>query len=250
MDAILNYPIRPDQAALWFLGQAGYVFRSGQCCVTIDPYLTDSVAEADASLARMVPVPIQPEELKVDIYIVTHDHLDHLDPRTIDRYPHRDSTVFVAPHLACTKLRSLGVSAGRIVCVDSGRTAIVSGVSIKGIYALGTDGGVIDTAGYLLRFANGRSVYHSSDTGFNELLLDAAPRAEVLLVCINGKWGNLDIPQAVALAGRVKPDVAVPNHYDMMRTNAADPEAFVRLLGKEHPEIDSRILSVMEPFVW
>jgi L-ascorbate 6-phosphate lactonase len=250
MQSILNHPLRPEQAGLWYLGQAGYVFRCGGRTAAIDPYLSDCVAKVAPDLARLLPVPIEPEDLRVDVLIVTHDHLDHLDPETIERYPAKDRTTFVAPHLACAKLRKLGVPQGQIVCVDVGAKAALEGVTVEGAYALGSEEAVRDTTGYVLRFANGRSAYHSSDTGFCPRLLEEAPRAEVLLTCINGKWGNLNPAQAAELAARVRPRYAIPNHYDMMQPNLEDPEVFVRELAQRDGAIETRILRVMEPFVW
>ena len=250
MDSILIHPLSSAQAGLWYLGQAGYVIRSAGRTLAIDPYLTDSVAEVAPDCKRILPVPIEPEDLRVDVFIVTHDHLDHLDPQTILRYPAKDKTVFVAPHLACEKLRSLGVPQRNITCVDVGGRAALEGMDIEGIYALATDKKASDTAGYVVRFANGRSVYHSSDTGFCERLVEAPPRVEALLVCINGKWGNLSAAEAAKLAAAVRPRFAIPNHYDMMRPNMADPAVFARLVKELDPSLDVRILRVMEPFVW
>ena len=60
MDAITQFALRDDQAALWYLGQAGYIFRAAGRLVAIDPYLSDSAAGGDAGFAPQVPVPIQP----------------------------------------------------------------------------------------------------------------------------------------------------------------------------------------------
>jgi L-ascorbate 6-phosphate lactonase len=116
--------------------------------------------------------------------------------------------------------------------------------------ALPTEKAVEDTTGYRLEFPNGRSLYHSSDTGLSEKLLQRATFAEVLLVCINGKWGNLDVEGAVRLAGAVGPRVAIPNHYDMMAPNLEDPRRFVTAMAAAFPEISTRVLKVMEPYIW
>ncbi|KPK63514.1 MAG: hypothetical protein AMK73_05100 [Planctomycetes bacterium SM23_32] len=200
--------------------------------------------------ARMLPVPIEPEDLDVDLLLVTHDHLDHLDPETIGRYGHKETTRFVAPRLACRKLESLGIPAGNTVRVDAGEAAEVCGIKVGGVYAVPTGPDVLDTCGYRLELPGGRSVYHTSDTGWSELLERAAPQAEVLLVCINGKYGNLNVHQAVRLAQAVQPRVAVPMHYDLMRLNAENPETFIHFLRHALPQCEGKILGIMEPLVW
>jgi len=238
------------QAALWSLGQAGYLVRGGGLTLAIDPYLSDSVGQAAPAFARAFPTPIEPEELQVDVFIVTHDHLDHLDPETVAGYRHKESTRFVAPRLACRKLESLGVPPGNIVRIDSGEEADVCGIGVQGVYAVPTGPDVIDTCGYRLELPGGRTLYHSSDTAWSDLLERAAPQADVLLVCINGKYGNLNVHEAVRLTRAVKPRIAVPMHYDVMRLNAENPETFVHFLRQQMPECEARILEVMEPLVW
>ena len=251
MDSIRRFPLRDDQAALWFLGQAGYVIRSGGVTVAVDPYLSDAAAADMSECRRLVPVPIAPEDLCVDLYVVTHDHLDHLDPDTIRPYRHKASTAFVAPRLAARKLEELGVPPQRICVVDAGQQETVDRVAVEGVFALPTSADVLDTTGYQLTFANGRSVYHASDTAFVPLLLEAAPKGvDVLLVPINGKWGNLTVEQAVELTAVVGPRFVLPNHYDMMAVNAENPEVFRYFVSRRGLSARCVILPVLEPFSW
>ncbi len=251
MKTIFDYELKPAEAGLWFLGQAGYVAKAGGRTLAIDPYLTDAAGHGDPGTTRRFPAPIAPEDLKVDIYLVTHDHTDHLDPETIGGYRHKEDTIFVAPRLACRKLAKLGVPEGNIRRVDSGETEVVEGVTITGVYAIPNEPGAVDTSGYFVQFANGRSFYHTADTDFSEVLLMAAPKGcEVLLTCINGKWGNLNVHQAARLTAKVRPRFAIPNHYDVMAANSENPAAFIFFLKREAPDIAVKVLEVMEPFVW
>ncbi|NLW49915.1 MAG: MBL fold metallo-hydrolase [Candidatus Brocadiaceae bacterium] len=250
MAGVRDYRLADDQAALWPLGQAGFLIRGGGVTVAIDPYLTDSVGKASPAFARAVPSPIEPEDLQVDMFVVTHDHLDHLDPETIGRYRHPASTRFVAPRLACRRLRELGIPSENVLRVDAGDEAELYGIRLRGVYAVPTGPDVLDTCGYRLELPGGKSVYHSSDTAWSDLLERAAPRAQVLLVCINGKYGNLNVHEAVRLTRAVRPDVAVPMHYDLMRLNAENPDTFIHLLRQALPECEGRILKIMEPLVW
>jgi L-ascorbate 6-phosphate lactonase len=250
MKRILDYVLADDEAGLWFLGQAGYIVRGGNVTVAIDPYLSDSVAAVAPDFARQIPVPIEPEDLKVDLFIVTHDHLDHLDPETVQHYPHKETTVFVAPHLAARKLAELGVPRQSIVRLDCGESEVIRGVRLTGVFALATGPDVVDTTGYLVEFANGRSFYHPSDTAYCRLLLQAAPHADVLLVPINGKWHNLTVEEAIELTAAVQPQYVLPNHYDVMALNAESPETFRVFLRNSGLNTRCVIARIMEPFVF
>lgn len=250
MKEIESYPLNKEQAALWFLGQSGFLIKSCGTIVVIDPYLSDSVAKVSPRLTRSYPPPIDPTFLKADLFIVTHDHLDHLDPETIAAYKHKESTTFLGPRFACEKLKSLGISQNNIIRIDSGQRQTVRGVQIAGVYAVANEPAVIDTCGYRIEFENGRSVYHSADTGFSPLLLECAPAAEIALVCINGQWGNLNIEQAAELTNTVNPKVVIPHHYDLMKLNSANPESFKYQMNYINPKIHVEILKVLDPFVW
>lgn len=251
MKDILNYTLFSDQAGLWWLGQAGYILRTLEATVVIDPYLSDSAAVDAPEFSRQFPPPIQPEDLQVDIYIITHDHLDHLDPETLSGYSAKTETWFIGPRLVTKKLATLDIPEERIVRIDAGESQTVDGVNISGAFALPTGPDVVDTTGYLLEFANGRSVYHTSDTVFHPLVLAAAPhQPEVMLVPINGKWDNPGPEQAAEFAASVQPRFVIPNHYDLMALNAENPETFRWFCEQKKMKAQCVISERMQPFVW
>lgn len=250
MNRIKGQKLKDHQACIWFTGQSGFIVKSCDITLAIDLYLSDSVAKVSPRLTRKYPPPVNPSELDVDIYIVTHDHLDHLDPETIEQYPKKDSTIFVAPRLACKKLESIGIKKENIIKIDSGETETIKNVEITGVYTIPNSPDAIDTAGYKVVFPNGRNFYHTSDTGLSEVLLECAPQTELVLPCINGKWGNMNIEQAATLAMKVKPKYAMPHHYDLMELNSENPETFKYQLNYYDPEIQVVIPKLMEPFIW
>src|SRR5213596_2539666 len=70
MNSVIIHPLDAAEAALWWLGQAGYVVRAGAATVAIDPYLTDSAAANAPEFARLFPPPIAPEDLRADIFVI------------------------------------------------------------------------------------------------------------------------------------------------------------------------------------
>ena len=239
-----------DKAALWFLGQAGYYMKANGRTILVDPYLSDSVRNTSPLFARAYPVPVDPAQVKADIYMITHDHLDHLDPETLSAYAHKESTVFVSPRHAAKKLASLGIPQEHITVVNHGDTAEVQDIRIDGVFALGTGADVLDTTGYSITFKNGKSVYHTSDTAYCDLLLKACPHVDVLLTCINGKFGNLNIAQAIELTLAVNPKYVIPNHYDVMALNSENPESFRYFLQERQAAAECVILHPLKPFLW
>lgn len=251
MKTILAHNLLPGEAALWWLGQAGYVIRAAGLTVVIDPYLSDSAGRGSPGFSRQYPPPIAAADLEADIYIITHDHLDHLDPDTIAHCKKKADTLFIAPRLAARKLPALGVPENRIVVLNAGETWAADGIEITGIFALPTGADVLDTTGYQVTFGNGRSVYHTSDTAFHLVVLAGAPKApDVMLVPINGKWNNPGPEEAAAFAQSVQPRYVLPNHYDMMALNAENPSVF-KWFCEQHGLGNRCIIAArMQPFVW
>ncbi len=251
MRTIKELKISSSEAALWWLGQAGYIVRSAGLTVAIDPYLSNSAGAASPEFSRNYPPPINPKDLDVDIFIVTHDHLDHLDPETIKPYRNKSETWFVAPRFCSKKLLTLDVPKERIITLNAGETWEYKAVKITGVFAIPTGIDVLDTTGYVVNFSNKRSFYHTSDTEFHPLVLEAAPRKpEVMLVPINGKWKNPGPEQAVVFASAVQPRYVIPNHYDLMELNSENPETF-RWLSTNNGLLSNCIITErMKPFIW
>lgn len=248
MEKKLPWEASSNETALWFLGQAGYIMKSDGITVMIDPYLSDSVGKAAPLFARAYPVPVDPASIKADIFIVTHDHTDHLDPETITPYAHKSTTIFVAPRHAAKKLKTMGIE--NIVVIDHGDEAEIKGVQIKGIFALATGPDAIDTTGYAITFPCGKNVYHTSDTAYCDLLLKTAPKVDVFLPCINGKYGNLNIAEAIAVTKAVDPKYVIPNHYDVMALNSENPESFRYFCSAENVAAKVVVLQPLEKFGW
>ena len=88
-----------------FLGQSGYILKSGNSEIIIDPYLSDSVNRV-AGRPRTLPIPINPENISCDAVICTHNHLDHLDPDTVERI--KENQFYISTNEGKAELLKLG----------------------------------------------------------------------------------------------------------------------------------------------
>ncbi len=71
----------PDGSVrLWWLGQAGFAFKTAlNNVVYVDPYLSDAVERLHGFKRLSLP-PISPEDARADLVVISHEHTDHLDP--------------------------------------------------------------------------------------------------------------------------------------------------------------------------
>lgn len=66
----------PDGIALWYLGCNGFVVRTPETTVYVDPYFGNG---DPPRLVRMIPVPLDPADATLcDAVLVTHEHVDHM----------------------------------------------------------------------------------------------------------------------------------------------------------------------------
>ena len=110
---------------VWWLGQAGFLIRSGNKRVVIDPYLSNSLAKKYSGTRfphqRMAPPPVEPQNLfPVDYIFVTHGHTDHMDPETLRPIAAANpNCTFVVPSAEKAKAADRGVPEGRLASIDA-----------------------------------------------------------------------------------------------------------------------------------
>lgn len=226
MKRITGFPLATFDTALWRLGQAGCAVRvrNGPILV-VDPYLSDSAAKHSKYFARRTPPPFPPSALAADLVLITHTHVDHLDPETLNESPVKTRARFLGPPSVCAQLEELGVAPARLFALQPEETWEGDGVTVQAVQAFHSPD-VPDAVGFRVRAgAKGPAIYFTGDTLYDDRLAAPAP-TDVLVAPINGKLGNMGVEGAARLAKALKPNFAVPVHYDLMAANGEDPVAF------------------------
>lgn len=243
MQDIRAYPVPKNSVAIWWLGQNGFIFKTPEgTLVSTDLYLTNNCAEvykgSGVNLERRVPVMLAPEEVEVDVYACTHNHLDHTDPETIRRLRHKDTMQFIGPHPTCDVYRAEGIESGRIVPAWPDCSIEFRDVIIHGAFALPTDDTDLNHMGFVFRFMRGPTVYLTGDTDYSELLFAAAKhKPDLAITCINGGFNNLSHFEAAKVMSHIKHKAAIPCHYDMFPDNSVDPDQFRASLRLNAPDV-------------
>ncbi|MGN1030258.1 MAG: MBL fold metallo-hydrolase, partial [Butyricicoccaceae bacterium] len=70
------------ELAIWYLGQCGFVFKSSEATVYIDPVL-NGMPDKTGRERRVYPIPFKPAAVRADYLICTHGHSDHLAMQTV-----------------------------------------------------------------------------------------------------------------------------------------------------------------------
>lgn len=207
-----------EELSIRWIGQSGYLLRGGDTVICLDPYLSDAV-ERVAGRKRMVEPPFPPEELRCDAVVCTHDHLDHLDIDAIPRM-HKEDMLFLAPTHARETLASCGVT--QYLPFDEGASYKVGDFRLTAVFADHT----VPAVGVIVEY-RGLSLYFSGDTEYHERLTKVGRGIDMMLVCINGKLGNMTAEEAVGLTEAIAPRVGIPTHYGMFSSNTVDPQEYL-----------------------
>ena len=78
-----------------YLGQAGFLIKFGGKKILVDPYLSDNVKNFNPKNYRRQSIDESFLQIKPDLIVITHDHLDHYDKETLKFYITDKSNLFV-----------------------------------------------------------------------------------------------------------------------------------------------------------
>jgi L-ascorbate 6-phosphate lactonase len=234
--------IEPGCLGIYWLAQAGFVFKSpiGKIAY-VDPYLSELV-ERVAGFKRMMPCPVAAEEVVADLVVCTHEHPDHLDTDALPIIARNRRTHFAGPSECVKEFKKLGIPDDRCHLLEEGKEITVAGIRAVGVYA---DHGELapDALGVVLDL-EGITVYHTGDTAYRPEGLRAAVemRPDVLIPCINGCFGNLNALEAAQLVRDARPQLAIASHFWMFVEHNGDPAVFLKNCAKLAPGIRAVVL--------
>jgi L-ascorbate 6-phosphate lactonase len=235
--------------ALWWLAQAGFVFKTASGTVMyVDPYLSNVVEKA-FGFQRLSLAPIPMEDVRADWVLNSHEHLDHMDTDALPVIARNNPACGFAGSEACVpEYEKMGVSMGSFTLLEPGKRYSFGDIDVT---AAKSDHGELSPTALSLLFDFGKvRVLFTGDTALNlaliQPLIDMKP--DILLPCINGRFGNLDAEEAAELTARVSPRVVVPCHFWMFKEHNGDPEAFVQACARRCQEVPVRLLTPGEGF--
>ena len=225
---------KKGSVSIAWMGQAGFLLKnSSQQVLALDVYLSDLVEKQDGN-KRLMPALCRPEEIKTDVVLATHHHADHLD---LDSLP-----VWLSggARLYCCReseriCREAGLAKDQITAMTAGDRVTDSGYSIEAVFA---DHG--DTAPEALGFlieTEGVKIYFTGDTGYQQTRMQYAARqqVDVLLLPINGEYGNMNERDAAMLASQVRAELTVPCHFWMFARHQGSPWDFTIAMKEAAP---------------
>lgn len=209
-----------------WLTQAGLMFDTGSLKILVDPYLSNSVGERNPKKNRRIPVDEKYFDVTPDVIIITHDHLDHLDPQTLEKYLCREGKpiTVLAPENAFRRLLEFGGDHNYVLLAPH---SVWSEGDVT-FYSVRAEHSDRTAAGFIID--DGKNTYYvSGDTLYNydviDDVLDLVPDGVgYAFLPINGVGNNMNAQDAADLAYEIGARIAVPLHYGLF--DSIDPTVF------------------------
>ena len=201
----------------------------------VDPYLSDSVEKVNPQNKRRQPVDESVFDIRPDVLILTHDHLDHTDPETLGKiFAKYDGICVLASGNAWSTARRFG-GGNNYVCFDRGTVWTEKGVRFVAVHAEHSDDRAI---GVIIAYG-GKNYYITGDTLYNKKVIDdITVPIDVVFLPVNGVGNNMNMTDAALFAEKIGAGVAVPVHFGLF--DSLDPANFA-FKNKVIPEIYKEI---------
>ena len=204
-----------------FLGQAGLLFEKDGFKVMIDPYLSDSVGKVNPKSYRRAPVDESVFDIRPDVMIFTHSHLDHYDSETVEKFLKRyEGITVLAPTSVWGLVRQVAVGHNYVQFNRYTRWT-EGGIAFSAVKAEHSDEYAIG----VILFDGEKKYYVTGDTLYNEAIFGDLPKdIDTVFLPVNGVGNNMNMTDAAAFFRATSAKQVVPLHTGMF--DEKDPSAF------------------------
>lgn len=241
---------------LTYLGQCGFLIETAGVRIVTDPFLSDHLH----GWKREYPSPCALADLKPDLVIISHSHLDHMNPPTLEAYHASGGDCpIAAPAPECAPLHEMGFSG--VIEARAEQPFTVGSVRLTPIMCAHTephtdDAGRFRELSYMIESPEG-TLFFGGDLSLYDGLAQRIQRdhpSHLILPC-NGRdeertakniIGNVTCVEAAQLAKDCGA-VLIPAHYDLFLNNGcplAEIEAAADAAG-----VELLVMKLAEPVV-
>ncbi|MBQ6528532.1 MAG: MBL fold metallo-hydrolase [Clostridia bacterium] len=232
----LSEYIPKEHVGIWFLGQAGFLLKTPDGKkIALDPYLSDCCRRY-FGFKRLMPVLIRPGDVIFDELLISHSHYDHFDVDSVPVMMSSGRTELICAPDCLKECERLGIRSN-ITVMRCGE--VIDRGSIR-ITALPCDHGSLAPDALAFRIEVGPvAVGFMGDTALRTDYLQKPEfrNLDVLILPINGAYGNLNEEEASRVCAELKPKLAVPCHYWNFAEHGGNPGLFMKKMAENAADV-------------
>lgn len=187
-----------------------------------------------------------PQELDIDLLVATHAHYDHFDPDSVPLIMSNNKTHLVAAYDVKSEAERLSLDSSRITYLKEGQIFQNQDISIK---AVPCDHGkeTPDAIGLLIEI-DSKKIYITGDSAYREDYFKNSEfdNLDVLIMPINGAFGNMNETEGAKAAGIIKPKLCIPCHYWNFAQHGGNPYLFIQQMQENYPDLEYKLMRMGE----
>lgn len=242
---VKGFRVPEGKTAVFWLGQAGFVFKNSEGdLIALDPYLSDC-CNRYFGFKRMIPYLMTPYDIEFDAVLCSHAHFDHFDPDSVPQLLANGRTRLVAAMDCRAECERLNIhdNAEFIKVGDTVKVGRFTVTAVPCDHGEGTP----DALGFLIKDGD-RTVYSMGDTCLRTDYLENEELhgLSLLILPINGAYGNLNETEAVTVCKALTPKLAVPCHFGNFARHGGNPYLFMENMKESAPDIAYNVMRVGE----
>ncbi len=176
----------------------------------------------------------------IDYILITHDHFDHMG-NAVDIAQSTKATVIGLVETMAKLQNDFGVPQEQVVNggygMNIGGTADLGGIKVTMTQAFHSSASG-SPCGFVIRLENGKSIYHSGDTGIFATMATIGDMYKLDLALLPvGSVFTMDSFQAAHALTLLKPKAVIPMHFQTFPILEPDAAEFVRLAKEKAPGV-------------
>lgn len=222
---------RFDDVEVTWLGHAAFQLTGPEGTrILIDPWLENPNAPDGAA-----------DSADADLIALTHGHFDHVGNTA--EIAKRTGAKVVGIFEIAQYIGNQGLEEDQAVGMNIGGSTEIDGIQFSMVHAIHSSGIAVngktieggDPAGFVIRFGNGFTVYHTGDTElFSDMkFIREFHRPDLMLTCI-GDHFTMGPEKAAHSISLVDPEYVIPMHYGTFPLLTGTPEALEKNLTQQY----------------
>lgn len=217
----------PDAGAaeITWLGHAAFeIVSPGGTRLLVDPWLVEN-PKAPPEWKKLERFATH----KPNVILVTHAHGDHADDVPAIAKISGAPVIGTGEHL-----RSMKISDEQQLSMNVGGETKVGDVTIFAVPAMHSAEPGGRPLGYVMRFADGRTIYQTGDTGiFGDMALieELYHPDTILLTCGGSRWNISPQVAALAIKKYFHPKLIIPMHFGTEPSMASEADVLAAFKG-------------------